>query len=60
MNLLLLLSMIRFNDTFLFTVGTAYFIGSFFFGSVGSLFVFGACLGLLIKHAIEDSKKNKQ
>jgi hypothetical protein len=57
MNLLLLLSMIRFNDTFLFTVGTACFIGGFFLGSVGSFVVFGACLGLLIKHAIEDSKK---
>jgi len=51
--------MIRFNDTFLFTVGTACFIGGFFTGSIGSFFAFGACLGLLIKHAIEDSKKNK-
>lgn len=57
MNLLLLLSMIRFNDTFLFTVGTACFIGGFFAGSVASYFVFGCCFGLIIKHAIEDSKK---
>jgi hypothetical protein len=57
MNLLLLLSMIRFNDTFLFTVGTACFINGFFFGGLGYFVVFGACLGLLIKHAIEDSKK---
>jgi hypothetical protein len=59
MNLLLLLSMIRFNDTFLFTVGTACFIGGFFTGSIGSFFAFGACFGLIIKHVIEDSKKNK-
>jgi hypothetical protein len=49
--------MLRFNDTFLFTVGTACFIGGFFTGNLISYFVFGACLGLLIKHAIEDSKK---
>ena len=57
MNLLLLLSMIRFNDTFLFTVGTACFINGFFFGGLGWFFVFGACTSLLIKHVIEDSKK---
>jgi hypothetical protein len=59
MNLLMLMSMLRFNDTFLFTVGTACFIGGFFTGSIGSYFVFGACFGLLIKYAIEDSKKKK-
>ena len=59
MNLLLLLSMIRFNDTFLFTVGVSCFIGGFFTGSIISYFVFGACFGLLIKHAIEDAKAKK-
>lgn len=59
MNLLGLVFMLRFNDTFLFTVGTACFIGGFFTGNLISYFVFGACLGLLIKHAIEDSKKKK-
>lgn len=57
MNLLLLISMIRFNDTFLFTVGSACFIGGFFTGSLISYFFFGGCFGLLIKHAIEDAKK---
>ena len=57
MNLLLLISMIRFNDTFLFTVGSACFIGGFFTGNIVSYFVFGACLGLLIRHAIQDFKK---
>jgi len=57
MNLLMLLSMIRFNDTFLFTVGVSCFIGGFFTGSIISYFVFGVCLGLLIKHVIEDFKK---
>ncbi len=42
MNLLLLLSMIRFNDTFLFTVGTACFINGFFLdGGIGYFAVFG-------------------
>ena len=59
MNLLLLMSMIRFNDTFLFTVGSACFIGGFFTGSIISYFFFGACLGLLIKQAIEDAKAKK-
>jgi len=59
MNLLLLLSMIRFNDTFLFTVGSACFIGGFFTGSIVSFFFFGGCFGLLIKHAIEDAKAKK-
>ncbi len=59
MNLLLLLSMIRFNDTFLFTAGLAFFIGGFFTGSIISYFFFGGCLGLLIRHAIQDLK-NKQ
>ena len=59
MNLLLLMSMIRFNDTFLFTAGLAFFIGGFFTGSIISYFFFGGCLGLLIKHAIEDAKAKK-
>jgi hypothetical protein len=57
MNLLMLLSMIRFNDTFLFTVGTACFINGFFFGGLGWFFVFGLCGGTLIRHAIQDLKK---
>jgi hypothetical protein len=57
MNLLLLLSMIRFNDTFLFTAGLAFFIGGFFTGSIVSFFLFGACFGTLIRHAIQDFKK---
>ena len=58
MNLLLLLSMIRFNDTFLFTVGTACFINGFFLGGgVGYFAVFGLCFGTLIRHAIQDLKK---
>jgi len=59
MNLLLLLSMIRFNDTFLFTAGLAFFIGGFFTGNLVSYFLFGGCLGLLIKHVIEDAKAKK-
>jgi len=59
MNLLVLMSMIRFNDTFLFTVGITCFIGGFFTGNLISYFVFGACFGLLIKHAIEDFKNKK-
>jgi hypothetical protein len=59
MNLLLLMSMIRFNDNFLFAVGSACFIGGFFTGSIISYFFFGACLSLLIKHAIEDAKAKK-
>jgi hypothetical protein len=51
--------MLRFNDKFLFTVGTACFIGGFFTGNLISYFVFGACFGLLIKHAIEDFKNKK-
>ena len=47
---------IRFNDTFLFTIGTACFIGGFFTGSIGSYFVFGLCLGILIRNVIQDSK----
>jgi hypothetical protein len=48
MNLLLLLSMIRFNDTFLFTVGTACFINGFFLGGgLGYFAVFGFCGGVL-------------
>jgi hypothetical protein len=57
MNLLLLLSMIRFNDTFLFTVGLACFINGFFFGGLGYFVVFGLCFGTLIRHAIQDLKK---
>ena len=57
MNLLLLISMIRFNDNFLFAAGLAFFIGGFFTGSIVSYFFFGACLGLLIRHAIQDFKK---
>ena len=57
MNLLLLLSMVRINDNFLFAVGLAFFIGGFFTGSLVSYFLFGGCLGLLIKHTIEDFKK---
>ena len=59
MNLLGLMFMLRFNDTFLFTVGTACFIGGFFTDNLISYFVFGACFGLLIKHAIEDFKNKK-
>jgi len=59
MNLLLLLSMIRFNDTFLFTAGLAFFIGGFFTGSIVSFFLFGGCFGLLIRHAIQDFKEKK-
>jgi hypothetical protein len=53
------MSMLRFNDTFLFIVGIACFIGGFFTGNLISYFVFGACFGLLIKHAIEDFKNKK-
>ena len=59
MNLLGLMFMLRFNDTFLFTVGSACFIGGFFTGNLISYFVFGACFGLLIKHVIEDFKNKK-
>ena len=59
MNLLLLLSMVRFNDNFLFAVGLAFFIGGCFTGSIFAYFVCGGCLGLLIKHAIEDAKAKK-
>ena len=52
-----LLSMIRFNDTFLFTVGLACFINGFFFGGLGYFVVFGLCFGTLIRHAIQDLKK---
>jgi hypothetical protein len=51
--------MIRFNDNFLFAAGLAFFIGGFFTGSIVSYFLFGGCLGLLIKHAIEDAKAKK-
>ena len=58
MNLLLLMSMIRFNDTFLFTVGLACFINGFFLdGGIGYFAVFGFCGGVLIRHAIQDLKK---
>jgi hypothetical protein len=57
MNLLMLMSMVRFNDHFLFAAGLAFFIGGLFTGSIISYFLFGGCLGLLIKHSIEDSKK---
>ena len=57
MNLLTLLSVVRFNDTFLFTAGLAFFIGGFITGNLVSYFLFGGCLGLLIKHTIEDFKK---
>jgi hypothetical protein len=57
MNLLLLMSMIRFNDTFLFTAGLAFFIGGVFTGSIVSFFLFGVCLGTLIRHSIQDFKK---
>jgi hypothetical protein len=50
---------IRFNDTFLFTAGLAFFIGGYFTGNLGSFFVFGLCLGTLIRHAIQDFKKKK-
>jgi len=53
------MSMVRFNDTFLFTTGLAFFIGGFFTGSLVSFFLFGGCFGLLIKHAIEDAKNKK-
>jgi hypothetical protein len=53
------MSMVRFNDTFLFTAGLAFFIGGFFTGNIFSYFMFGGCFGLLIKHAIEDSKNKK-
>jgi hypothetical protein len=59
MNLLLLLSMVRFNDTFLFAAGLAFFIGGFFTGSIVSFFLFGGCFGLLIRHAIQDLKNKK-
>ena len=60
MNLLTLLSMVRFNDTFLFAVGTACFINGFFFdGGIGYFAVFGFCGGILIRHAIEDAKNKK-
>jgi len=59
MNLLLLLSMVRINDNFLFAVGLAFFIGGFFTGNLFAYFVFGGCLGLLIRHAIQDLK-NKE
>ena len=59
MNMLGLMFMLRFNDKFLFTVGSACFIGGFFTGNLISYFVFGACFGLLIKHAIEDFKNKK-
>ena len=60
MNLLLLLTMIRFNDTFLFTVGTACFINGFLLdGGIGYFAVFGFCFGTLIRHAFEDAKKKK-
>jgi hypothetical protein len=51
--------MIRFNDTFLFTAGLAFFIGGFFTGSIVSFFLFGGCFGLLIRHAIQDFKEKK-
>jgi hypothetical protein len=54
------MSMVRFNDTFLFTAGLAFFIGGFFTGNIFSYFMFGGCFGLLIKHLIEDSKKKNQ
>ena len=47
---------IRFNDTFLFTVGLAFFIGGFFTNSIGSYFIFGFCFGILIRHIIQDYK----
>lgn len=50
---------IRFNDTFLFTVGLAFFIGGYFNRNLGSFFVFGLCFGILIRHAIQDFKKKK-
>ncbi len=59
MNLLGLMFMLRFNDTFLFTVGLAFFIGGFFTGSIVSFFLFGACFGTLIRHAIQDAKNKK-
>ena len=59
MNLLTMLTMIRFNDTFLFTVGLAAFIGGYFFGGTGWFLVFGLCGGILIRHAFEDAKKKK-
>ena len=59
MNLLGLMFMLCFNDMFLFTVGSACFIGGFFTNNLISYFVFGACFGLLIKHAIEDFKNKK-
>ena len=51
---------IRFNDTFLFTVGLAAFIGGYFARNPISFFVFGACLGILIRHSIEDFKNRKK
>jgi hypothetical protein len=51
--------MVRFNDNFLFAVGLAFFIGGCFTGSIFAYFVCGGCLGLLIKHAIEDAKAKK-
>ncbi len=53
------MSMVRFNDTFLFTAGLAFFIGGFFTGSIVSFFLFGACFGTLIRHAIQDAKSKK-
>jgi hypothetical protein len=35
------MDMVRFNDTFLFTAGLAFFIGGFFTGSLVSYFLFG-------------------
>jgi hypothetical protein len=51
---------IRFNDTFLFIVGSAFFIGGYFTGNKGSYFVFGLCLGTLIRQAVQDFKNKKQ
>jgi hypothetical protein len=59
LELIFMLRFIRFSDTFLFTVGSACFIGGFFTNNLVSYFVFGACFGLLIKHAIEDFKNKK-
>jgi hypothetical protein len=50
---------IRFNDTFLFIVGIAFLIGGYFTGSKGSYFVFGLCLGILTRQAIQDFKSKK-
>ena len=48
---------IRFNNTFLFTVGLACFINGFFFGGLGWFFVFGLCFGILIRQTIQEFKK---